>query len=189
MSSSLTFQTTKSRATRRQAGRIMPDECPSFSIRSTFVLCIRTISRLCTTWAPHPLPTSRSTSIGPVFPSALAVLCERWAAFMLISAAALMPVSALDSLVQMRCAVRESQAQPTATSALCWVDICWIITFEPRRGLGISSLILLLLLHPPCLFPIDPHCTFPRASLCQPFPLPSTQRILAALYPSGDSQD
>lgn len=116
----------------------------------------------------------------------LAVLCERWAAFMLISTAALMLCERY----------RLQQAD-----ALYWLGIASAANYVgslpggylldhitvPRRGLGISSLILLLgyttlsLPYRPALY-VAFALLFVGHSLYKP----STQRILAALYATGD---
>lgn len=118
----------------------------------------------------------------------LAVLCERWAAFMLISTAAIM--------------LCERYRLPQA-DALYWLGIASAANYVgalpggylldhttvPRRGLGISSLILLLgyttlsLPYRPALY-VAFALLFVGHSLYKP----STQRILAALYATGDAR-
>ena len=118
----------------------------------------------------------------------LAVLCERWAAFMLISTAALM--------------LCERYRLPPAVS-LRWLGIASAANYvgslpggylldrttNARRGLGISSLILLLgyttlsLPYRPALY-VAFALLFVGHSLYKP----STQRILAALYATGDAR-
>ena len=118
----------------------------------------------------------------------LAVLCERWAAFMLISTAALMLCERFgfprpDALRLLGIASAANYFGALLGGYL--LDR----TFEPRRGLGISSLILLLgyillsLPYRPALY-----VSLALLSVGHSLYKPSTQRILAALYPSGDSK-
>ena len=69
LSRSLTFRPQKPDATRRSNRRTMPNEFPSFSIRFPFVLCIRTISRLCTTKHRIHFLRRGAQASAPVFPS------------------------------------------------------------------------------------------------------------------------
>ena len=118
----------------------------------------------------------------------LAVLCERWAAFMLISTAALMLCE------------RFGFARPDALRLLGIASAANYVgslpggylldrTTDPRRGLGVSSLILLLgytmlsLPYRPALY-VAFALLFVGHSLYKP----STQRILAALYATGDAR-
>ena len=118
----------------------------------------------------------------------LAVLCERWAAFMLISTAALM-----------LCA-RFGFPRPDALRLLGIVSAAnyfgslpggylldW--TTDSRRWLGVSSLILLLgytilsLPYRPAMY-----VAFVLLFIGHSLYKPSTQRILAALYATGDAR-
>ena len=118
----------------------------------------------------------------------LAVLCERWAAFTLISTAALMlcerfgfPRSDALHLLGIASAANYLGSLPGG----------YLLdrTTGARRGLKISSLILLLgyttlsLPYRPALY-VSFALLFIGHSLYKP----STQRILAALYPTGDAR-
>ena len=118
----------------------------------------------------------------------LAILCERWAAFMLISTAALMLCE------------RFGLPRADALRLLGIASAAYYVgslpggylldrTTDARRGLGISSLILLLaytvlsLPYRPALY-VSFALLFVGHSLYKP----STQRILAALYATGDAR-
>lgn len=118
----------------------------------------------------------------------LAVLCERWAAFMLISTAALMlcarfgfPRPDALRLLGIASAVNYFGSLPGG----------YLLdrTTNSHRGISISSLFLLLgyillsLPYRPALY-----ASLALLSVGHSLYKPSTQRILAALYPSGDSR-
>ena len=118
----------------------------------------------------------------------LAVLCERWAAFMLISTAALM--------------LCERYSLPQA-DALYWLGIASAANYvgslpggylldrttNAHRGIGIGSLFLLLgyttlsLPYRPALY-----VAFALLFIGHSLYKPSTQRILATLYATGDGR-
>ena len=117
-----------------------------------------------------------------------AVLCERWAAFMLISTAALMLCERFgfpraDALRLLGIASAANYVGSLPGGYL--LDR----TTDPRRGLGVSSLILLFgytflsLPYRPALY-VAFTLLFVGHSLYKP----STQRILAALYATGDAR-
>ncbi len=127
-----------------------------------------------------------------VFPAfyrlCLAVLCERWAAFMLISTAALMLCERFgfpraDALHLLGIASAANYVGSLPGGYL--LDRNTV----PRRGIGISSLILLLgyttlsLPYRPALY-VSFALLFIGHSLYKP----STQRILASLYATGDGR-
>ena len=116
------------------------------------------------------------------------VLCERWAAFMLISTAALMLCE------------RFGFARPDALRLLGIASAANYVgslpggylldqTTDPRRGLSVSSLILLFgytilsLPYRPALY-----AAFVLLFIGHSLYKPSTQRILAALYATGDAK-
>ena len=117
-----------------------------------------------------------------------AVLCERWAAFMLISTAALMLCERFgfpraDALRLLGIASAANYVGSLPGGYL--LDR----TTDPRRGLGVSSLILLLgytilsLPYRPAMY-----VAFALFFIGHSLYKPSTQRILAALYATGDSR-
>ena len=118
----------------------------------------------------------------------LAVLCERWAAFMLISTAALMlcerfgfPRADALRLLGIASAANYFGSLPGG----------YLLdrTTDPRRGLGVSSLILLFgytilsLPYRPALY-----AAFVLLFIGHSLYKPSTQRILATLYATGDAR-
>ena len=118
----------------------------------------------------------------------LVVLCERWAAFMLISTAALMlcerfgfPRSDALRLLGIASAANYFGSLPGG----------YLLdrTTEPRRGLGVSSLILLIG-YTMLSLPYRPamYVAFALFFIGHSLYKPSTQRILAALYATGDAR-
>ena len=117
-----------------------------------------------------------------------AILCERWAAFMLTSTAALMlcerfGFSPADALHLLGIASAANYVGSLPGGYL--LDR----TTDPRRGLGVSSLILLFgytilsLPYRPALY-----AAFVLLFIGHSLYKPSTQRILAALYATGDAR-
>ncbi len=118
----------------------------------------------------------------------LAVLCERWAAFMLISTAALMlcerfGLPRADALRLLGIASAANYVGSLPGGYL--LDR----TTDPRRGLGVSSLILLLG-YTMLSLPYRPamYVAFALLFIGHSLYRPSTQRILAALYATGDAR-
>ncbi len=124
----------------------------------------------------------------PFYKLCLAVLCERWAAFMLISTAALMlcarfgfPRPDALRLLGIASAVNYFGSLPGG----------YLLdrTTDPSRGLSVSSLILLFgytilsLPYRPALY-----AAFVLLFIGHSLYKPSTQRILAALYATGDAR-
>ena len=118
----------------------------------------------------------------------LAVLCERWAAFMLISTAALM---LCERFGFQRADALHLLGIASAANYVGSLPGGFLLdrTTNARRGLGISSLILLLgyttlsLPYRPALY-----AAFALLFVGHSLYKPSTQRILAALYATGDAR-
>lgn len=152
---------------------------------------------LCTSGPPpdslpsHAAPTSHVKELKhppPFLRLCWAVLCERWAAFMLISTAALMLCERFgfprpDALRLLGIASAANYFGSLPGGYL--LDR----TTNSRRGIGISSLILLLgyiilsLPYRPALY-----ASFALLFVGHSLYKPSTQRILAALYQTGDAR-
>jgi POT family proton-dependent oligopeptide transporter len=136
-----------------------------------------------------PAPVLTSKHPHSFYRLCLAVLCERWAAFMLISTAALM--------------LCERYGLPPAVS-LRWLGIASAAYYvgslpggyllgsnhqRSRRGIGIGSLFLLLgyiTLSLP--YQAALYVAFALLFVGHSLYKPSTQRILASLYATGDSK-
>ena len=135
-----------------------------------------------------PAPALTSKHPHSFYRLCLAVLCERWAAFMLISTAALM--------------LCERYRLPPAVS-LRWLGIAsaayyvgslpggYLLdrTTSSRRGIGIGNLFLLLgyiTLSLP--YQAALYVAFALLVVGHSLYKPSTQRILASLYATGDSK-
>jgi len=118
----------------------------------------------------------------------LAVLCERWAAFMLISTAALM---LCERFGFPRADALRLLGIASAANYIGSLPGGYLLdrTTDVRRGLGISSLSLLLgytvlsLPHRPALY-----FAFALLFVGHSFYKPSTQRIISSLYATGDSR-